>query len=876
MGRGADDLTTRTPEQRPRINQAPGIGRPAGHYTAHFDLESWPEERVGGKANGLYRARRAGLMIPNGFVVTTDAFFKAVRRVSVEVATVTELQDALRSVKLPQDLVDEVRINLEVIGTSSFAVRSSAVAEDGERSFAGQQYTVLGARNLSEVLQAIREVWASLYDPASLVYRSRLTVDEVPTGMAVVVEEMIDPDLAGVLFTRDPVEPDSGRAVVSAAPGLGTTVVGGEECDTYYVERPSGYQVKSSLMGEAPLMDEVRVAEFARISERIENIFESPMDIEWAQTSGDSGSQFYVLQARPITTAAAIEPEMSVWTNANVGEALPGVATPLTWSILKAFSRRGFEQAFGSLGLDVPEEFELVGSFFGRVYLNLTQFVTIASAIPVMSPGKLFSMAGGGGVELLEEVAVDEKSSRAFLSRLPQTVPRILAAQFSMPWVVPSWEAYFREECELFFERDLSAIKPADMAGELDELDGLFDWTGLITLTVSSNFLMSYVVTTEFLRGFGTRETIGSERELFRALDVLSAEPGRAMLEMGRIARRSRRLRRIITENPSDEIFEKLKEVSHYSDVAHLLDELDAFRREFGHRAPREAELATPRWREDLSFVFDVIRGFIDTRHLPSPKEVERDRQQALDDINAIVSRAFGPLLRPVFRGLLAFTRSNARRRESMRARVVDTLDMYRHFFLECGRRMVHRGVLREREDVFYLTIQEIRAFLEGGESYASYRLRVMVRKSIQEVFEDQPEPPPTFVLRGSQIIDEKNLEDDAEDSAPTDEIYGLAASGGRATGRARVIKNPADGDVVRPGEILIVPYADVGWTPLFIAASAVVMDLGGPLSHASIVAREFQVPAVVNASGATDRIKTGDLITVDGDRGVVFIRQSS
>jgi len=835
---------------------------------------------VGGKANGLYRLQEAGLEVPAGFVVTTDAFFEAVERVIAQVADVHELREALLEVELPDGLLEEIRKNLEIVGAARWAVRSSAIGEDGERSFAGQQFTVLGAKGLDDVVAAIREVWASLYDPAALVYRSRLKVDEIPTGMAVVIEEMLDPSSAGVLFTRNPVDGAQHQAVISAAHGLGTTVVGGEECDTYYIERPSGYLVRSDLMGDEPILDEKTVAEFARVSEQVERIFSAPMDVEWAFAEGaaeDGEFEFYVLQARPISTALVPERdrETSVWTNTNVGEALPGVATPLTWSILEAFSRRGFEQAFGTLGLDVPEDYELVGSFYGRVYLNLTDFVSIASAIPVLSPTRLFEVAGGGGVELLEEVAREQRSPAKFISRLPRTIPKIAAAQASMPVVAPLWDGYFRVRCEEFFLKDLYRLNHQALKDELDQLDRLFDRTGLVMLTVSSNFLMSYMLTTESLRWFGTRETIGSERELFKALDVTSAEPGRALLEMGRIVRRSRRLRRIISQNPAGDVMKLLHENQHFSDVEHLLDEIEAFRREFGHRAPREAELATPRWREDLSFVFDVLKGFIDTRHLPSPREVERERQEAIDDIEHIIGRAFDPWTGLVFRGILTLARSNARRRETLRARVVDSLDMYRHFFLECGRRMTQTGTIREVEDVFYLKIDEIRDYLEDVVHGKPYRLRVIVRKAIHDAFEAQPDPPATFLLRGSEIIAERDL---VEKRRPIQgnytEVHGLPASGGRVTGRARVITDPNSGDTVLPGEVLVVPYADVGWTPLFIAASAVVMALGGPLSHASIVAREFQMPAVVNASDALAEIETGDIVTVDGDRGVVYVRK--
>ncbi len=871
-------MTTRTPEHSPRKPFAPPQPT-TGKYVVSFSADAWHPEAVGGKAHGLFRVSKAGLKIPSGFVITTDGFDDVINRVISRVSTVADLQAEIMKVELPDGLVDEIRMQVEAIGATEWAVRSSAVAEDGERSFAGQQHTVLHVRGLDAILKAVREVWASLYDKAGLVYRTRLTVDEVPTGMAVVIEEMLNPETAGVMFTRNPMSKDAKEAVISASAGLGTTVVEGADCDTYYVERPSGYLHKAELVADA-LLDDKALADFARAADEIERIFGgAPMDVEWAIARSnriEEGLQFYVLQARPITNFDQVTPPSSVWTNTNVGEALPGVATPLTWSILKGFSRRGFEQAFASLGLDVPEEAELVGSFYGRVYLNLSEFVIIASAIPVMSPKRLFSVAGGGGVELLED-SIPKQSSTKFIARLPQTIPRVLASQASMPLLAPLWESYFEARCEEFFERDLYRLNHRALREELETLDRLFDRTGLVMLTVSSNFLMSYMVVTEFLRMFGTADAARQEQKLFGALEVASAQPGRALLEMGRIARRSRRLRRIIKELPSGEVYSELLKNEKFSDVEHLLDEIHEFQKRFGHRAPREAELSTPRWREDVSFVFEVIRGFIDTQHLPSPKEVAREHKRALDEIDEIVSKGFAPGVAQLFKLVLDFARGNARRRESLRARVVDSLDMYRHFFRECGRRMVQNGDLQDVDDVFYLRVDEIQDWLEDVNSGKPYQLRVVVRKAIYEAFSELPGPPHTFLLRGSEIISEdeakERLNPDMSEES-NDRLTGLGASPGRVTGRAKVINDPHSGETVKPGEILVVPYADVGWTPLFVGANAVVMSLGGPLSHASIVAREFQIPAVVNVKRAMDAIQTGDLITVDGDRGIVFVRR--
>lgn len=858
----------RSPEAPPSTRLRPDTGRIA-RRVVRLGEEPWPSDVVGGKANGLVKLARAGMKVPPAFVITSVAFTQAIDQLVADVTTLAELREALASAEIPISLADEIAAQLADFAPGRWAVRSSALAEDdAEHSFAGQHLTILEVSSLSAILDAVREVWAATLEEHALRYRLRLAVDAVPAGIAVIVQQMVEPDVAGVTFTRDPTAPESGEAVVCAARGLGTHVVGGEACDTYYIERPSGYRHRSNLHDD--VLSDSALVEMARACERAERTFGGPLDLEWAR----AGGEFIFLQARPITGPA--QRETSVWTNSNVGEALPGVATPLTWSIIRRFSRRGFERAFGTLGLDVPEEYELVGSFAGRVYLNLSQFAEITAQIPILSPDTLFEMAGGGGVELVRHL-YDERDPASFLLRLPATIPRIVGTQIAMPVVAPLWNTIFETWTQSFFARNLERLNHGALGDELGRLDTMFDFNGEFMLACASNFLMSYAAAREALRAVGRAEVHGREQELLRGLHVPSSEPGLGLLELGRIARRSRRLRRIIETTPPNETLRELRDAREHQDVETFLEALDAFRVDFGHRAPREAELATPRWREDSAFLFEVLRGFLAATHLPSAREIDRDRENAESDVQRIASEAFiVPGAGRLFGMLLKLVRGNARRREMLRDRVVDSLDVYRRYFLECGRRLRDRGDLADRDDVFFLTNDEIRAWLHDVGAAREYRYRVLVRKALQEMFVDEPDPPAIFVLRGTEIVAEDDYlerERPAPMAGDVREIVGLPASPGRVTGPARVMTNPATASALRPGEILVIPYADVGWTPMFLTAAAVVMDLGGPLSHAAIVAREYGVPAVVNARGVLTEIRTGDIVTVDGERGIVFIR---
>jgi len=452
-------------------------------------------------------------------------------------------------------------------------------------------------------------------------------------------------------------------------------------------------------------------------------------------------------------------------------------------------------------------------------------------------------------------------------------------SQLTMPRIAHQWQAHMKAARTTFFSSDLGDCDRDELRRCLDELDALFNQTGEVMLAASSNFLMSYVVVSTLLRWLGGPEAARKEGLLFSGLtQVSSAAPGLELLELARFVRDRPRLR---------DVFEQATD-GHRLDQAKLFEDLAAisqgqifirrferFMTRWGHRAPLEADLATPRWREDATFLFDVILGHLRAPQLPSARDVERRQTQQRHEATQLIRKHFVTGSGVLFRLLLMWAQHNARMREGLRSEVVATLSMYRHLMLEMGRRLTASGQVSDIDDVFFLTYRELRDWLEGHESQATQnRFNVAYRRALHAAFVNSPDPPDTFMLGQDQ-------------STPTSEstgagrggdvIVGLAGAPGQVTGRARVIDSlDADGTPIAAGEILVTSFTDVGWTPLFLIAAGVVTDRGGPLSHACVVAREYGLPAVVNTRNATQRIRTGDLITVDGTHGRVFLASAS
>lgn len=900
--------------------QAPQRSR----LTARLDAAQWPGASAGGKANALHALLRRGFEVPAGFCILRESFDAAVARCVPQAKDLADLRARLQALPINEALWAEITAQIQAIDpgwptqpdASGWAIRSSALDEDARHhSLAGQQKTVLGAVSPQEIMDAVRQVWASYFDERALLYRSQLGDASAPGAMAVVIQRMVTPLAAGIMFGADPLSGDPDQLVIDAARGLGDQAVDGRATDTYYLDKRSAYvhrvQVEESTdtagnHPREPVLNRRQLEELAACARRLDALFDSPLDVEWAfvprpgaEHAPDIRPVLILLQSRPITTnsthisnkSADIAPEVAqtarnpdpqapqIWTNVNVGEALPGVATPLTWSIIHGFSRRGFERAFGALGLDVPADYALVGAIHGRVYLNLSQFLSVASQIPLLDPQTLFELAGGSQLEPLDAF-YEQRDPWEFLAHLPLSVLRMVGSQLTVPLVAPLWAQYFAHWRDEFFATDLSALNHLEFRDQLAIIERNFERTGLIMLASSSNFLMSFVVLRALLRRLGAGAGLQWERALLGGLDVESAQPGYDLLELGHMARRSTRVRDALAHPDSRDALAALTALRAHTDVREFLQAFEAFRRRHGHRAPREAELATPRWGEVPDFVLDTLRGYIDAPDLPHESALRAAQLQAQREARAQVDAMLPLGTKRVFNRVLSATRARARQREAMRTRVVESLDIYRHYFLECGRRLTLQDALRQPQDVFYLRMEDLRRWLDRPSSATDFGLRVLQARALHAALAALPDPADTVVQSGQRICslqDYRRQRTGAprqSDLVPTQTISGLAGGAGRVTGRARVLRDPGAAAQLQPGEILVVPWADIGWTPLFFTAAALVTALGGPLSHACIVAREYRLPTVVNARGACDTLQTGDLITVDGDRGLVYIHE--
>lgn len=869
----------------------------------------------GGKARALAALARAGLPVPAAFAISSEVMVEALsstlapdelpERVlaaparDVSEARLSAIAARVREAPIPRPALETVRrlhASLRAEGAGAVAVRSSALREDEDaRSAAGLFESVLGVSSDDALEHAIKAVWASLYAPRVIAYLRALGVTD-RAALGVVVQALVPADAAGVMFTVNPLSGDDGELVVNAAYGLGGPVVDGRVSpDTVRIDKATRF-VRDRVLGDKAralrfttergaheeavdpaeaarfVLDDRTVAALADLGMRVEAHFGDARDVEWALANGT----LYLLQARPVTALKkpptrpgarrlAADRAKTVWSNLNVGEALPGVATPFTWSILSGFSELGFRRAFGALGCVVPKDAELVGNFRGRIYLNMSEFFAIGSQVPGLSPKVLLSLGGGDEAERLE-IERAGIGSAGFWARLPMTTARYFRENFRLTERVQAFEQEFLEDVRRIDGIDFRLLSATALHRTLVDVERLLDGSGQVLLNVYGNLLASVVALRALVnvahRG-STAEADAAMRDLLTGLlDVDSAGPGVALWRLAEVARRDApALAYLGSKEPS-----QLRVAEIPAGPTRLL--FEEFLDQYGDRGAREAEIAEPRWREDPTLPFATVRMHLRTLEGTAPVAggavtrgpglVEERQREVRTRAEARLSAAVPFFARTPMTRLLALVQHFVRMRERLRGHVVKVLGLFRAVARDASRRMLALEPGVGDDGAFFLSIPELHAVLRG-EAHGVASL-IQSRRLQFERDRALPDPPDTFVGFPPPLADVGEQR----------ELTGVAASSGRAIGRARVLKSAHEAGELAAGEILVSHHADVGWSPLFLAAGALVTDLGGALSHASVVAREFGLPAVVNVKTGTRVILTGDLLEVDGDKGVV------
>ncbi|HLW68101.1 MAG TPA: PEP/pyruvate-binding domain-containing protein [Gemmataceae bacterium] len=794
---------------------------------------------VGGKGLSLGLMTRAGLPVPPGFCI------------------VSEVHRRHGSHAIPEELRSAIEAAYGKLGRDLVAVRSSATAEDGEAtSFAGQQETILGVQGESAVIDAVQQCWSSLHSHRASAYRQKQGVGDM--AMAVVVQQLVRAEVAGVMFTRDPNDESGTRMVIEASWGLGETVVSGKVTpDRFILERESGKVLEQHLgektiqrtaSGEAEVAPEWRtrfcltdrqLAELAELGRKVEAHFGSPRDVEWAWADGRP----WLLQARPITSGGAFErtlvkqeetaklhaiadPAGTVWGRFNLVEVLPE-PTPMTWSIVRHFlsGQGGYGRMYADLGfppdraLDEECIYDLI---CGRPYMNLSrephmQWGTLpfghSFAELKIDPGRVplsqaSLMKGAGLVTKLRTVWRIMRSGNKF-----QTRSRSFAKQFRKV-TIPAFVA----ETTAAANEDWSSLKPEQL------LEKLHYWMQRTLVTFARDSLKA--------TPFAAAAMNVIEQHLQKRLGEQRAKEAAGELATG-----------VRPDSDADL-------AAGLSDLAVGAIKESEFLAKFGDRGSQEMELSQPRWIEDPAGLQRALAG---AGHHGASLGVRG--QETFDRIAA--EAKFDATHKLILRAEVNKFHTMLALREAGKHYLLRGYALIRRALVELDRRFgLHGGI-------FFLTLDELPRLLNGeifSDTIAQRRKRRSLALSM--------EVPPVLFSDDLEAIGRPMPIPEGADV-----LKGVALSAGHAEGPAVVLTDPSQETGTTPdGFILVCPSTDPSWVPLFARARGLVMETGGILSHGAIVAREFGLPAVAGLPGIVRRLKTGARLRIDGTHGTVAV----
>ncbi|MFN2745765.1 phosphoenolpyruvate synthase [Bacillus sp. z60-18] len=879
-------------------------------YVLHFhEIDKADLPYAGGKGANLGEMTKAGLPVPPGFCVSTFAYRKFIQN-NKEIDRLFDQLDSLKADELertrllgkqirahmaampvPEDIRSAILTAFEQTGSDkAYAVRSSATAEDlPTASFAGQQDTYLNVHGQDQLLKAVQNCWASLFTDRAITYRVKNGFDHRSVFLAVVVQEMVFPDVSGIMFTADPITGRRKTISIDASFGLGEALVSGVvSADLYQVRegeiikkqistkeaaiwsKPEGGTVTKKLPPEKQALQALpddRICELAKLGQKIETHYGMEQDVEWAF----KGGRFYILQSRPITSLYPVpafsDDRLHILINFGYIQMMTDPMKPLGISVISRipdFLKQN------------PADPSIVHEAGGRAFADITGALSIKfvrkRVLKVLN-----------GMDQLMASAVSEVVKRGHADYPPARVSgKFKAAKQLAPIMIP---VAFKAACNLLIkdpgkaekrarsfvdhtvketEEKLSRTSGAEtirlIRGELDKMiPGVVLKVAVYVLT---GMIAAIFLEKKLKNKVGDEQSAALLSRLYKSLPHnVTTEMGLALGDLSDQARRHPEVVRYLRKADSSNFAGGLEKVAGGAEFKQVLDR---FLEQYGMRCVGEIDITKRRWSEDPVQLAPSILSNIQTAaagdHRKKFKKGEREAEQAgreiISQFRFLEKRQAARLVR-VYRSLMGM-------REHHKFALVKLLFLYKKAILKEAGSLVEKGVLTCEADVFYLTMEEIITLLEDRDIESVQALLTERKKQHQQ---NQKLKSPRVMTSEGEVVTGKlhNLK------SPEGALAGTPVSAGVIEGKARVITRPEEAKL-NPGEILVAPYTDPGWTPLFTSAVGLITEVGGMMTHGSVVAREYGIPAVVGIDKATDIIKDGAYIRVDGTNGFVQI----
>lgn len=786
-----------------------------------FNINSIPEELlplVGGKARGLYQLIKFGYDVPEAFVITDT-------NDDDDFAPVAEMY--------------------EKMGFDEVSVRSSATLEDGvDFSAAGQFSTFLNVRGKEQLIQAVKDCQASLHNITAEQY-AKTFLRSTESKMNIVVQRMVKAECAGVIFSRAPMRP--GFVLVEAVPGLGENLVSGKMSAQQYRVRDN----RVENMPANPVLTKKDAIALGNAGKKAEELFGMPMDLEWAI---DNNRKIQWLQARPITISESVtmneldcnmDAENFILTTGNIGEVMPGAVTPLNLSTNMLALDWGVMETYREIGCFDKEKpaYSYLASYYNHMFFNMTHMNVISHS------------AFGSTKESLD-VSICGRVLEGYEDRIGKDLPawKRLINTFRFIRMV-----FAGDEAKTGMDKVVAGLHfdlSQDMNGIYQQILQNFDalkWAQYYHYRASyysggqSAMLNSLEKDFEDKNAF--RSTVAgclTQNEEFESANVLKMMRELALL--------------IAEEEPASKQFsaEQIADFINNKASQKVLTAYDEFFARHGHRGIREPEIMSLPWRDNKESFYNSLKSVLSSLD----NEVSTEKKPWTEYAEEILSHYSG-FKKKMAKSFIEKARKGVCYREYTKSRTILVLDQFKQAYRKLSQLMVENNLLPDEECIYFLLQDEVGQLLAGDQSLVK---KAMARRRL---FPQQQQMKFPYVQMGIPVPIS-----DIEADSNTTMFQGTPVSRGIASGIARIVNNEEDAAQLQKGEIMVADCTDIGWTPFYNTISGLVTEIGSALSHGVVVAREYALPTVVNASNVMHLIHTGDHITVDGNTGKVIINK--
>jgi pyruvate,water dikinase len=845
---------------------------------------------VGGKGLNLGELSKIeGIQVPEGFCVTTVGYQKAIEqnethRALMDRLTMLKVEDRdqigeisrkirqiITEVEIPSDVVNAVTHYLSQFGDEhAYAVRSSATAEDlPHASFAGQQDTYLNIIGKEAIMQHISKCWASLFTDRAIIYRMHNGFDHSQIYISVIVQRMVFPQASGILFTADPITSNRKLLSIDASFGLGEALVSGlVSADCYKVQegeivdkriatkklaiygrKEGGTETKQIDPDQqtTQTLTEQQILQLAHIGRQIEAYFGCPQDIEWCLAD----DTFYIVQSRPITTLypipEAVDQENHVYLSVGHQQMMTDPIKPLGLSFYLLITPAPMRKAGGRLFVDVaprlatPVGRETLLNTVGSDPLIKGALMTIIERdfIKLLPNDQTAPIPGRSNTDMLAQIENNPnivsdliKSNHASVEELKQNIPTKSGSDL-LDFILED----IQQLKKILFDPQSTAVFMAAINASLWINEKMNEWLGEKNAADTLSQSVPNNITSEMgLALMGVADVIRPYPEV---IDYL--------------------------QHVKDDNF--LDELVKFEGGQEAHDAIYAYLNKYGMRCAGEIDISKTRWSEKPITLVPMILGNIKAfEPNAGHRKFEQGRQEALEKEQELLARLIqlpdGEQKAEETKRMIRRVRNFIGYREYPKYGWINRYFVYKQALLKEAEQLVQAGVIREKEDIFYLTFKELHEVVRTNK--LDYQI-ISKRKDDYNFFEKLT--PPRVITSDGEIVAGAYK----RENIPAKAIVGLPVSSGVIEGRARVILNMEDADL-EDGDILVTAFTDPGWTPLFVSINGLVTEVGGLMTHGAVIAREYGLPAVVGVENATKLIKDGQRIRVHGTEGYIEI----